>query len=319
MIGACGAVIEEDIYTFGGEDALLNLSNELWKLTRNANGSFEWIRILVKHKTKTPSPRTGHSGWEYGGKLWTFGGDSAEHYAYINEYYNEYGDFTNGRNNQLLHFNPVSNEWTNLKCFGTVPSPRECHATAAVEDKVWLYGGLNFNIYFDDLYELDMYSLTWTQIQTSTPKPSRKFACSLKVTRENQLVLHGGGSDKFNIHENTWVLDLPSYSWRCTDIHSYQSSHTGSLGINNSIIISGGFYAKDVNNFILEPKRLQQLSIKTVYKYRGQLPWKYLPQKLIKLMQYGSKDDAIDAQDSPPEHRLQEFELQQMLLSILNK
>ena len=34
LIGACGAVIGEDIYTFGGKVVLSDLSNELWKLTQ---------------------------------------------------------------------------------------------------------------------------------------------------------------------------------------------------------------------------------------------------------------------------------------------
>ena len=158
------------------------------------------------------------------------------------------------------------------------------------------------NIYFDDFYELDMCLLTWTQIQTLTPTPGRKSACSLNVTRENQLVLHGGDNhdDEDDILEDTWVMDLSSYSWKCTNIYSYRSYHTGTLGINNSIIIIGGFYTKDINNFMLEPKSLLQISIMTVYKYRGQLPCKCLPKKLIKFMQHGSKDDTTDAQDSPP-------------------
>ena len=56
-----------------------------------------------------------------------------------------------------------------------------------------------------------------------------------------------------------------------------------------------------MRSVMLEPKTLQQLSIHTIYKYRGHLPWKCLPQKLIKLMQYGSEDDTTDAHNSPPE------------------
>ena len=258
----------------------------------------------MEHNKKTPSPRNGHSGWEYDGKLWTFGGFG--HYAH--EYLNQHGEFSDGCNNQLFHFNPVGNAWTNVKCFGAVPSPRQYHATAAVEDTVWLYGGLNLDIEFADFYKLDVCSLTWTRIQTSTPKPAWRVACSLNVTRENQLVLHGGDNGEEDMPEvDTWVLDLSSYSWKCADVYSYvnsyQSFHTGSLAINNSIIIIGGdWYVKgNINNIMLEPKNLQQLAIKTVYKYRTQLLWKYLPKKLIKRMQHGTKDDTTNAQDAPTE------------------
>ena len=316
---SCGIVIREDVIIFGGKGVLTNIiSNELWKLTWNTNDSFEWNRILVKHQTKTPSPRTEHSGWEYDGKLWTFGGFGPS----INDYLNEHGnmqtysmDDGNYVNNQLFHFNPVSNEWTNLQCFGTVPSPRERHATTVRGGKLWLYGGDNVDKYFDELYELGMCFLTWTNIQTVMPKPPRLSACSLNVTRENLLVLHCGEKDDGGeIFKVSWILDLSSYSWKkCTYDDCLRWQHTGSLGISNNIIIIGGFYGGFFNreadldqctpvcHVMLEPKSLQQLSIKTVHKYRGQLPWKYLPQKLIKLMQYGGKDDTTDAQDSPAE------------------
>ena len=298
LSGACGAVIGRDIYTFGGQGGrpypTNYYNNELWKLRQNNNGNFEWNRILMKNK-KTPYPRSCHSGWEYDGKLWTFGGYG--HVVVVNNYLNEHGDFVGGWNNQLLHFDPVSNEWINLKCFGAVPSPQAPHATTVREDKVWLYSNLfsRFDIDFDPIYQLDMCSLTWTQIQTATPKPPRARACtcSLNVTRENQLVLrHGKRHDAL---EHTWILDLSSYSWKkCSYNDSFRIYHTGSLGINNSIIIIGGTFDWDrlrlnkcapMCKVMLEPKSLQQLSIQTVYKHQHQLPWMDLPKKLIKLMQ----------------------------------
>ena len=215
--------------------------------------------------------------------------------THVPQYYlNEHGDSRGCFNNQLFHFNPVSSEWTNLKCLGVVPTPRSYHATTVFGDKVWLYGGQTQGITCDDLYQLDMCSLTWTQIQTMTLKPGRMQGCSLNVMRENQLVLHGGKD------ENTWILDLSSYSWKKCTYDSFRRHHTGSLGINNNIIVIGGICPKDdlkphseqclpMCNIALEPKSLQQLSIKTVYMYRGQLPWKHLPKKLINLITWGQQ------------------------------
>ena len=70
-----------------------------------------------------------------------------------------------------------------------MPSPRFCHATTSLGNKAWLYGGTIKDIQYDIdyLYELDMCSITWTQIQTTTPKPPRLSTCSFNVTRENQV------------------------------------------------------------------------------------------------------------------------------------
>ena len=249
-------------------------NNELWKLGQNKNGSFEWNRILIKNKKKTPYPRARHSGWEYDGKLWTFGGHS--HFVNIDDYLNEHGDFKRGWHNQLLHFDPVSNEWTNLQCFGAVPAPQSAHATTVLGAKVWLKSHSVFCFgQADPIYQLDMCSLTWTHIQTTTPRPpTLARACSLNVTRENQLVIHGKPHEDCHSFEHTWILDLSSYTWtKYSHNDCFRNYHTGSLGFNNSIIIIGGTFDHHLGlnkcvpmcNIMLEPKSLQQLSIQTVY------------------------------------------------------
>ena len=155
----------------------------------------------VKNKTKTPSPRSQHSGWEHDTKLWIFGGHGPSTGDYLNEHGDMEldGDMDNGVNNQLFHFNPVSNEWTNLKCLGTVPSPRSGHASTVFGDTVWLYGGITSDTDSDTLYQLDMCSVTWKQIHPATLQPHTQgiSAGTLTATRENQLVLHCGLN-------NTW-------------------------------------------------------------------------------------------------------------------
>ena len=93
-----------------------------------------------------------------------------------------------------------------------------------------------------------------------------------------------------------------------------RSFHTGSLGLNNSVIIIGGASPEDYElssdethsdleasislyTIMLGPKSLQQQAVQTVYKYRAELPWKCLPKKLPKYMQYLSEEDIPDAQE----------------------
>ena len=78
-------------------------------------------------------------------------------------YLHNHGDVVDHRTNQLLCFDTTSKEWMNPECFGSVPSPRTRQAVTKIDDTVWLYGGDNFPTSFDDLYELNMLSLTWTE------------------------------------------------------------------------------------------------------------------------------------------------------------
>ena len=71
----CAVMIEGDIYMFGGwQCSGCWKTNALWKLTRTPTKCFKWSKIMFQERSKTPSPRYGHTGWEYAGQLWTFGG-----------------------------------------------------------------------------------------------------------------------------------------------------------------------------------------------------------------------------------------------------
>ena len=204
--GACGVLVGSDVYMFGGRKLPhLRETNALWKLAKNQQASFVWNKIVISDLTKSPSPRIYHTGWEHAGKLWVFGGKGISPANYLNNH----GDYFNNLNNQLLCFNSSSQEWTNMKCSGSVPTPCARHATTIVRDKVWLCGANSGRPGVSDiLYELDMWSLTWTQIQTFHPKPQRRYFCSFNAISGCQIVLHGGERtcdvDELKV---TWILD----------------------------------------------------------------------------------------------------------------
>ena len=130
--------IDGTIYTFGGCDTSIREyeRNPLWTLKRTKKGCFTWNYIKPQCKEQSPSPRNRHTGWEYEGKLWIFGGfgPSIEGYLKYSGYMENSLRF--GRNNQLLCYDPNSQKWTNPQCFGDVPSPRSSHANALVKNKL---------------------------------------------------------------------------------------------------------------------------------------------------------------------------------------
>ena len=287
----CGVSIGSVIYMFGGGCSSLGCA--LWKATQSTNGSFEWDEVHVEKK-EMPSRRKGHSCWEYGEKMWIFGGygKSPAHYL------NDHGDFAEtignfGWNNQLLFYDPIKQMWKNVQCFGDVPSPREYASTARITDKVWLYGGVTIG-QDDELYELNMHQLARTRIHTDVPKPqifSESFQdpeihpISLLVpVKANQFVLHGHSTKG----KSTWILDTESYQWRqypmgakCYCIISW---YTGAPGLNSDVIIFGIHNdtrcSKPVFSVMLEPKSLQQLAMRMIHQYRTSLLWTSLPPPL---------------------------------------
>ena len=280
---SCAVAVGSDIYMFGGFLFREQQStNSLWKLTITTTGCFIRSQIRVKNQERTPSPRSSHSGWEYAGKVWTFGGYGPSPEGYLNEH----GDFQHcqhlqGRNNQLLCFDPSRQEWTDIKTSGAIPEPQARHATTVTNDKVWLYSGIN-----GDLYQLNMMSLVWTKNQTGQVKPRPRILCSLNAATESKLVLHGGLGSK----SGPWVFDVPSSTWNLQrlnrDHHRY--NHKGTEGLNGYVVVIGGLSSEShkyksyrIIRVKWEPKSLQQLSIKIIYDHRDALSWRWLPKRLV--------------------------------------
>ena len=281
---ACAAAIGADIYMFGGTTSfsINNSTNELWKLT--IQECLNWSKIEPQD-VKLPCPRYGHSGWEYAQCLWVFGGAG----RFSTEYLSDHGDISLLGTNQLLCYDSSTQKWTNPQCFGSVPYPRMYHSTTVIKDKVWLFGGRP-SVSHSDLFELDMRSCTWTEIRTGQTKPGERYCSTLTAVSDRQLVLHAGISSSTTLND-TWILDLQTQAWtQYTSHHDHtRYTHTGTLGINKVIIITGGFnYDKTYTptfHVMLEPKSLQQLAMKIIYNQQDVLPWKCLPSKLITQLQ----------------------------------
>ena len=186
---AVAAPIGKTIYTFGGirntgRNTLRSLqymdSTVLWTLSRTKEGSFTWSSKKQQCKHNSPSPRAGHAGWEYQGKLWIFAGCAYSPQDYLNDHGDSEDYFAWAMNNQLLSYDPNTHKWTNPQCFGSIPKPRSNHACAIINDKVWLFGGNNWlTDKLGDFFELRMNSLTWSQIQTGHPSPQARTCCTL--------------------------------------------------------------------------------------------------------------------------------------------
>ena len=199
-------------------------------------------------------------------------------------------------NNQLLCYDPSSQILTNPQCCGDVPSPRSNYGSTIVKDKVWLYGGIDKNsIPQDDLFQIDMYSLIWTEIESGKIKPNCMSA-SLSAISETEVVIvddrwKGSCNRRHMYGSDVLILDLTSQTWKqCTSHRDHPRYHNAVVsGVNRSVIITGGKNHQDEHgssytstyHMMLEAKSLQQLAMKTIYNQRSVLLWKCLPPKLI--------------------------------------
>ena len=263
----------------------------MWKLSSSDEG-IAWTEIKFRPGQLTPTGRSFHAGWEHQNKLWIFGGRAKYNNDpfYAIEDFQVVEDHTPRYTKQFFCFNPASNIWTIVKCFGSVPSPRFQHAFTKIHTSIWLHGGKDCHGAFDDLYVLNLHSLTWTQIQSSgSLKPKKMYGHSLVAISDNQIVLYG-------LH-GSWILDLPSLSWKryiipaCVNgVPSEENGrwqHSGTIGINKVIIFGGTSYpskrvVNDILCIVFEPKSLLKCCLEAVYNQRSLLKgkWHILPRNL---------------------------------------
>ena len=316
MVGACAVAIGTAIYVhggIGGDWGNQYIDNDLWRLSRRTDHGITWSKIHFENDHVQPSPRYWHAGWEHDDKLWIFGGLGPPLTGFLSENGHYLPDHITavaniGYNNQLHCFDPASQTWTNVKCTGTIPSPRAAHAVAKGRDTAWLYGGFDVAAQSysskDDLFGLCVHTKVWTRITTNGPvKPLLRCGHSFTAVGENQIILFGGCS-KVDVHvgdelhlsleKSTWILDLHSLSWtEHTGIMAdKRACHTGSSDGRN-VIIFGGFQTKyghcfndlriysDVFPILLEPKSLWKLALQTVHEHRASLKtkWHELPRQ----------------------------------------
>ena len=136
---------------------------------------------------------------------------------------------------------------------------------------MWIFGGINYDWdYLGDMFELRMSSLTWSHIQTAQFHPKARSQCILTAAADSKSVLHGGFTDDQTLItitlNDTWIMDLTSHSWKQFPSRKDhpQMWHTGSTGLNNSVIIIGGS-ERHLNSHnivfkvMLGPKSLKQM------------------------------------------------------------
>ena len=284
------------IYMFGGRDITFTriFNNEFWTLTETAKGCFVWRQIMFEHKKKTPSPRAYHVAWEYGGKLWIFGGAGYVGAGYVDEH----EEFGNEHNKHPLCFDPSVKEWTKIQCSGKMPVYQSGCASTIIGDKVWMFGEYDkrgeprFHLLYQ-LYQLDMKSMAWCMIEAdpSHTKPCSHQFVSFNAVTENQLVLYGGIGEE-HIIGNTWIFDIPSLTWKRLAPglgRAPYNFHTGTTVANGRVLILGGqkrTRQKRSHRIIaLQPRSLQQLAMMMISKHRSTLPLQDLPHSIIATLQ----------------------------------
>ncbi|KAJ3437696.1 kelch repeat domain [Anaeramoeba flamelloides] len=244
LYGHSSCIIDENIYIFGGQDMDSNVYNDLYSFDLENE---EW-KIVEIYQGESPEPRTECTINAIGTYIFLFGGTNKK---------NRLGDF---------HiFLTETGEWINEpETTGTPPTPRSGHASAIIENQLWLFGGRNDKgIELDDLYCLDCNTYTWFCVEPANNliPPPRVWHTAKFI--DTNLVVYGGWSNGAVLGD-LWIYDLLTSEWhkpelsdKSLDPPTRRYSHSCTyVPENNRMYVIGGNsnngFLKDINCFHLK-------------------------------------------------------------------
>lgn len=150
-------ISDHEIYLIGGFD------HE--KMYRDVN-----IYDVHNHKLKpvkttgdSMSFRAGHSSCVFQEKILLFGGQvfaGKGKYNFLNDFYS---------------FDPKNNEWKYYTTKGDIPEPRSQHQAVIYKNMMIIVGGCDQNTLFNDIYALNLETLTWKKVNVENMPQKVKF------------------------------------------------------------------------------------------------------------------------------------------------
>uniref|UniRef100_A0A670ZC02 Rab9 effector protein with kelch motifs n=1 Tax=Pseudonaja textilis TaxID=8673 RepID=A0A670ZC02_PSETE len=143
---------------------VLDLESELWE--------------KPKVRGDPPSPRTFHTSTAaIGDRLYVFGGG--------------HKGVDPVQDQQLHVFDSATLTWSQPEVYGQPPAPRHGHVVVAVENRLFVHGGLAGDTFYDDLFSIDIKDLKWEKLAASGSIPGGRAAHSA-VAFQSHIYVFGG-------------------------------------------------------------------------------------------------------------------------------
>ncbi|KAL4241731.1 hypothetical protein ABKN59_000783 [Abortiporus biennis] len=181
--GHAVTMVGSKFYMFGGQvDG--EFLNDLWAFDLNSlRSKAMWELVEPAEGSPKPAQRTGHICVTYGEKIVLFGGTDCQYHY-----------------NDTWVFDTNTRVWTELNCIGFIPSPREGHAAALVDDVIYVFGGRGVD--GKDLGDLGAFKLSnqrWYMFQKMGPAPSARSGHAMASMGTRVFVLGGLGGESINL------------------------------------------------------------------------------------------------------------------------
>lgn len=287
--GACGTVVGDYLYVFGGFTSYISNTNKLYRLNLE---TLEWTLENAGEATCIPVDKL--VGWEHNKRLYYFGGfgpfdrkrfsmPRARDFGYcIDTSIHE--AIPRAWNNQFICYDLLEKKWSCPKYKGSAPSPRAAHAVAKIGNVVYVFGGRHSDYRLNDLHMLNMDTMTWTKHEpTQSDVPMGRSWHSLTALNSDTLVLYGGFSQNCAPLGDCWFFNTKSWKWKEVKINRANPKlfwHSACTILHGEIICCGGCCI----NILEYPENALQVQSRSEHYHSSELCFLYFsPKPLLKL------------------------------------
>ncbi|PVU86122.1 hypothetical protein BB559_006025 [Furculomyces boomerangus] len=140
---------------------------------------------------------------------------------------------------EIVKRNPIVVKPTLVETKGTIPQPRGYHSCTVVGDKMVLYGGSDGSCHFEEVFVLDLKSMTWSKFPLNHPNP--RLGHSAVLLGPYLFIIWGNNGSEYL--DSIQVLDLEKMIWVYPEISAHgnirRGYHTTAL-VDNRIFSFGG-------------------------------------------------------------------------------
>lgn len=231
------AVFDPDsgrIFVFGGS------KNNKWFNDVHILDTHSWKWTMVQAQGKVP-PLAYHSCSLFRGELFVLGGVFPRPHPE-----------PDGCSDALYIFDPQLSIWYQPIVTGDKPSARSGHSACLMQQrKIFVFGGWDTPVCFNDMYMLDLGLMEFSAVKTSGKAPSPRSWHGSVVLSDTKFLIHGGYNGN-NALTDAFIFDIDSNSWTEVDLpelslpragHSIVSMETtpnpGPRG-NRALLVFGG-------------------------------------------------------------------------------
>ncbi|VBB88375.1 Conserved hypothetical protein [Yarrowia lipolytica] len=248
-VGHAALTLGNAFIVFGGDTKVTDTDTPDDNLYLLNTSTLKWT--VANPKGSRPAGRYGHSLSTVGSKLFVFGGQLDDYF------FDDLVCF------DLTKLRSPECRWTTIEpADGVSPPPRTNHTVVTYQDKLYMYGGTDGQLWYSDTWCFDPVTNLWTQLNCSgfIPTPSEGHAATVV---NDIMYVFGGRSSKGDDLGVLSALKLSSKRWftfeNMGQAPAPRSGHSMTAYSSHKVLVMGGesHDQDDTHVYVLDTSRIK--------------------------------------------------------------